>query len=469
MEPDPIGLLIVLVASAIACFGEGAAIRTAVALQVFPATALASLSALGGASVTVPQFGLVLLFVLAMTRRRPLLRVAAALAREPACQTLALFAVYAVASALLFPRLFAGSTEVFTLARVAEVIVTVPLAPSSGNITQTFYILGDIIAFFCVVTLARDARSAAAFAAGLKALVGLQVGAALLDAAGKYAGAGAIIGFVHTASYTTLTEVDVGGIPRLTGTYAEASSFAVFSAGQIALAFAMWRGGADGRAWPALACLLIVLVALSTSSVGYVFLGLAGMWFSLLAAAEFFRGRVQRSTLLVLATVPVGVLALLALVLMDDAVLRGLSDFFDQMLFNKGTSESGRERSSWNAQALLNLRETAGFGIGLGSARSSSWLLSLLSQLGLFGGALYLLFVALALATPSAGAEAGGGMVQVRAFQRGCKALILATMLAASFSWTLADLGLTFHIAAALTVCLGRLPSGAGVVQGSGV
>jgi hypothetical protein len=143
-----------------------------------------------------------------------------------------------------------------------------------------------------------------------------------------------------------------------------------------------------------------------------------------------------------------------------------VSDFFDTLLFSKLGSESGVERSSWNTQALANFLDTAGFGIGLGSARSSSWALSLLAQTGLLGTALFASFL-LFVIRPWGHRQAT--FVENNAIQAGFRAYVIAAPVAASISWALVDLGLTFHIAAAIAVCARstQLPTCREACQGS--
>jgi hypothetical protein len=242
------------------------------------------------------------------------------------------------------------------------------------------------------------------------------------------------------------------GLPRITATYAEASHYAVFSAGQIAFCFAFWRATPQSRTWAALFLLSVFFVALSTSSSAYAFLALATTYFLLLALQEFAQDCIRRSTLIVIAMAWAGLAAVLAITLLNEAVLQAISEFFDSLLISKGQSESGIERSTWNAYAVSNLIETAGMGIGLGSARSSSWILSLLAQMGVLGAALYLLFIFLAIGVPRLGLQEGGSSTELAGTKKAFRAFVIAMPLAATISWNLVDLGIAFHMAAALAI-----------------
>src|SRR5690606_40482230 len=49
---------------------------------------------------------------------------------------------------------------------------------------------------------------------------------------------------------------------------------------------------------------------------------------------------------------------------------------------------SGVERMYWNTVAFQSFFDTFGMGIGMGSGRSSSWAISVLSQFGVIGAAM---------------------------------------------------------------------------------
>ena len=62
---------------------------------------------------------------------------------------LVLTAGYVLLSAAVFPRFFSGSTYVYTIARTAvgAGILAIPLGPSSSNVTQSVYFIGDVCCF----------------------------------------------------------------------------------------------------------------------------------------------------------------------------------------------------------------------------------------------------------------------------------------------------------------------------------
>jgi hypothetical protein len=64
------------------------------------------------------------------------------------------------------------------------------------------------------------------------------------------------------------------------------------------------------------------------------------------------------------------------------------------MIVNKVASTSGEERAYWNYRSLQSLYDTAGLGIGLGSSRASSWIIAVLSQLGIAGSLMFGVLIA---------------------------------------------------------------------------
>ena len=86
------------------------------------------------------------------------------------------------------------------------------------------------------------------------------------------------------------------------------------------------------------------------------------------------------------------VVALLIAAQFDPELTKPIRDYIDELIFNKATTDSGIERSFWNTNAIQNFYDSSGFGVGLGTVRTSSFPLALLSNVGVIGTAFYLLF-----------------------------------------------------------------------------
>ena len=111
---------------------------------------------------------------------------------------------------------------------------------------------------------------------------------------------------------------------------------------------------------------------------------------------------------------------------------------------------------AWMAQGLRNLRDTAGLGVGLGSARASSFLVVLLSNLGLPGTLAYAAFVLAVLRSagqPASAASPAEARVRVAALHA-----FVAALCPAMISGTVFERGPAFYLyAAAASLSLGAL------------
>jgi hypothetical protein len=117
------------------------------------------------------------------------------------------------------------------------------------------------------------------------------------------------------------------------------------------------------------------------------------------------------------------------------------------MVFNKLSTDSGVERSSWNRQALQNFVDTYGFGAGNGSLRASSFPIAVLASFGIVGTSLFgLFFIGLFFGrTKSSKCDPLD-----EANQMAAGSLCVAWLIAATVSGALTDLGLPFFAFAAL-------------------
>jgi hypothetical protein len=126
------------------------------------------------------------------------------------------------------------------------------------------------------------------------------------------------------------------------------------------------------------------------------------------------------------------------------------------MVFNKLGSQSAAERFMWNRQNMANFTDTFGVGVGLGSSRSSSWLLALVSQVGVIGSALFGLFLFLVLATPRP-RQVDSGEQDVGVMQFAFKAYMAGILVASAISGAVFDLGLAFYLSAGMVVAARRV------------
>ncbi|SIT36546.1 conserved membrane hypothetical protein [Paraburkholderia piptadeniae] len=418
---------------------------------LFSSAASLSLPALGGMGIPADNLFLLFIFIRAFNIGgtaglwRPLAP------GSPGFPLLCL-AIVALVGAWFLPRAFAGATNVFAISHGPadpNAIGPVPLGPVSGNFTQSVYFINDVAVYCCMTILLVRKDGYRHLAQAMLVLAGLNVVAGVIDMVSGAAGMN-VLSVLKTADYAIHDGEEVGGLRRLTGTFTEASTFAGFTMLLFAFTANMWLFGYRPRVTGLIAFGSAVLVLLSTSATAYV--GFVAYLMVLLFSRcdrIFPRSRARKGYLFA----AVGWIAIVALILglvFKPGLVESVANFFNDSVVAKADSDSGRERGAWNQQALTNLVETYGFGIGLGSARTSSFVLALLSNLGFVGAVLFGVFAwnCLAAAIP-ARAPLFDRMVCYAVRQS-----MFASLIMGSIAGTMFNLGSCFYLfaAAATTV-----------------
>jgi hypothetical protein len=320
-----------------------------------------------------------------------------------------------------------------------------PLRPVSGNFTQAGYAVAGVCAFFAFRSLLAPRGRLAHFRDAVLLLGTLNCVAAAWSLGEYYLGAPALLDSLRNAGYGINRAYESGGLLRIAGTFPETSAFSAFTLPLFAFSLGLWLRGSRPQLAAALALTSLALLLASTSATAYA--GLALYLGSLalgLGWSAYSRGNVPRlSSLMVwlcLALLLVGVAFSFEL-----EVSRRVRAFLDETLFLKLDSFSGVERGSWNRQAWANFLDTYGIGVGLGSARASSFPMVLLSNVGLPGMLLFLAFLKHVLWLPRETAPSP--------VARASRQAVLACLIAASLSATVFDLGVAFFgFAAASTI-----------------
>jgi hypothetical protein len=418
----------------------------------FGSTAFATLSALGGASPLIYTAFALALIAITVGHRSFAHDIGTMLRHHPSAWVVVFLVLYAVGTSLLLPRLFAGATTAFTVYRGG--ILEVPLAPTSGNITQVAYFaLGALVFFAVAVALTRE-DNLRLIRIGFFTYVVVNLILGAVDLAGKLGTGGDVLYPIRTANYSLLTEIAEGGFWRIVGGYPEASSFAIGCASCLAFSFVYWRSSGSKLAL-ALAVASLALVLLSTSSTGYFALAVLLFIFTGVYARPLASGRIPVRDLSLVSCVMVLLTVLLAIYLAEAKLFEPVVKLVDTTLINKAQSQSGQERAYWNARSLMALVDTMGLGVGLGSSRASSWIVAVVSQLGIVGTALLVVLVGellrgqrhhrLAAADPGA-----------FALCRAARACGLGHLVGASISGGAADPGILFFICLAVVASMRR-------------
>jgi hypothetical protein len=413
----------------------------------FGSTAIVTLSSLGGSSPLIYTAFAALMVGCVALERRLWQNLGTVFGQIRASWVVCSLMIYAVVGALIFPRLFAGQTSVFVASRTRRGVFEVPLEPVSGNISQTGYFVLGGMTFLALCVLLISADRMAAVRRAFFAWCILHTSMGLIDLMGKLAGAGDVLWPVRTASYEMLTETDQAGFARIAGAYSEASAFGGVSLACLAFTFTYWHK-TKSRLALALALILLFLLLLSTSSTAYVGLMILSFPVSLSVARSLLAGRLGSKETLLLTLFTLCLLTILAISVVNPAFFDPFIHLFETAVINKSSSTSGQERAYWNYKSFQSFIDTGGLGIGFGSSRASSWIIAVLSQLGLVG--------AIMLATLLAMILRGLGRLHSRvdpetdAIVSSVRATALAGIVSGSIASGSADPGMIFFISLAV-------------------
>lgn len=423
------------------------------AMMPLGAAAAFNLPAVGNASFGIKELAVIVVLGMVVFRPRGLDNALGTLRPgQPGAIALVLF-VYCVLSALWVPSVFAGMTEVFTISRSANAngIRSIPLGPTTGNLTQLFALTLSLAAFLALATHSRTWPDPGRIEQAMVVATGLNLALGLLDIGSAAVGMAQIMDPLRTANYSILSEAEMMGFKRMIGGFPEASSFGSFSMGL--MGFWLHRYLVDPKSRVALVMLLIALfcVVRSTSSAAYVALVVYIGVYAVYGAATRMRSVLSRQ---ILITAILGALLMWhAMIIIYAAyeLVEPVAAFLNETVFEKLGSDSGVERMSWNAQALRNLFDTWLMGAGLGSARASNWLLSSLGSVGVPGTVLFAAFLVavfrMRVAVPGTPAD-----MTVSALKWGCAATLVTEVLIASTP----NLGVFFFAMTGLATGLAR-------------
>jgi hypothetical protein len=181
---------------------------------------------------------------------------------------------------------------------------------------------------------------------------------------------------------------------RLSGPFSEPSSLAAAYGGF--LFYSLQRFRIDGSVTSMLLVLSNILVLfLTKSSTGLLLIGLFVVVVLAKPIVQALTGslRSPRITPAGLTAIGLAFAATLAMSWYVVAHKEFVSNLFDALIFKKQESSSYRERSGSNLMALQILIDTGGIGIGIGSHKPSSFLLTVLSNTGIAGTLMLALFL----------------------------------------------------------------------------
>lgn len=445
MIPTLYGILMVLIWAFLNAHGV---VYMAVMATLFGGTAVAFATALGGANLTPAMLGQG--FVgLNILRREGLKGFLNQITFGSPSFWLLLLTTWALFSAFALPRFFEGQFSVATFDREGLGDAVAAIQPVSMNITQAMYAFLAFMTFIMTRTLLAREGTLLVLTKAVLWVAGLNVLMASYEFLQYYLGAPPILAALKNANYKMMGG-EVAGLMRVTGTFPEASMFSQYTVAIVAFTHSLWLRGVyrSWAKWLTIANLGFLLV--STSGTAYVSLA-ACMFFALAYTVwRLLRHGSVGVNAIYLQFTGAGFLASVAVILFVPAALTAVIDFFDVVIGSKLTSQSGTVRLGLNAQSLQTFIDSYGLGAGLGSARASSFIMVLLSNLGWIGVVLFGCFVWLILFGPLSVSPVSD---QQRNIALAARHGVFATLVSVSLIGLVYDLGFMFYIFAAMA-CL---------------
>jgi hypothetical protein len=444
MSIEPIGLLTFIIGMICLQLGYRATVATLVVATLF-GSAAAILIGLAN----IPPAHLLLAFVAAttLTRRLEMARTIKATSFPEPGFWLMCLVIYGLVSGVVMPRLLAGSMPIIPLgtSEYADTGSTVPLGPVSSNLTQGIYLVADFVCFVMIVAIASTQAGFTTIASALVAYAAGNVLFAFVDLGTYATGTQWLLDFIRNAQYALHIEEEISGLKRIVGSFTEASAFARSTLGALGFTGTLWLCGWRPALTGTLALASLALVVLSTSSTGLA--GTPPVLLILYATALMRLGvhpsRPFRSAAVLCA--PLLVLAVILATQLDDETSKPIRDYIDALIFNKATTDSGIERNTWNTFALQNFFDSYGLGVGLGTVRTSSFPIALLSNVGVPGTIFYLLFAASAFLRRRGAPRTFPSDVRLAA-RNACLGLIIGD----TFAGTTVEQGLLFYVLAGM-------------------
>jgi len=302
------------------------------------------------------------------------------------------FLGYCIVSGLLFPRLFEGEAQVYR--NESNVFVLMPLGPQNISVAQIAYLaLGGLCFLALRHAVYRVGPASAIFAFVLQAaLIG---GLGLLQALFGLVGVKIPVDWVVNNEGATLMigQADAG-FARVTGVFTEASSFAGWAIGALALMLFLFLNRILLVTTGVLTAMLVFTLLLSTSSTAYGGLGILALVTAIAVGMDADPRRKDRGLVLLALGGVIGASLLLLIFTADYGPMYSLRLLLEGAIFGKQYSMSALERGQWASSAFQAGFDTYLLGAGYGAVRSSGVGALLFGAVGIPGVIMFALFLA---------------------------------------------------------------------------
>ncbi len=312
--------------------------------------------------------------------------------------------------------------------------VEIPLKPHSGNLTQSAYAFASAVCFFSVYRIFKREGMENVVIRMAVVVAWLNIFWSVMDLVTFYTGTSEFLSFIRNGGYTLHDTATIEGIKRVNGSFPEASAYAKYSLSIFAMLLTLLSRGIGGLKVKIPCYITFVFLIWSLSTTAYVGLFLYIVY---LLSKSIYMGRIsakylQGAVVFILFFMSVGAYYF----------LNGGIAVLDSLVFNKLDSVSAVERGEWNRVAWNAFVGSYGIGIGVGSTRASSFLLVLLSNVGVVGTFLYLMFLKKALFVSE---EVFSNQKQAAVYTA-CQSGAVACLISACLSSAVFDIGFFFYI-----------------------
>lgn len=305
------------------------------------------------------------------------------------------FLAWSLLSAFIMPRIFAGTPVISPRERVDVDLVfgnLWPLRWSFSNLGQGIYLALSTSAALFAFLVVHSKEQAAGLAAAVRWSIVIAVAAGLLQCLAPWAGFSYPYAVFNNNPNNLLgfepLDQQIDGLTRISSTFAEPMNSGSFLAGAATGLLAAYLRGARGI-WALIGLLATVVVLLqTTSTTGYF--SFAIMLVPLLICFNPLAGRSVpewHSFLKGWSTIAVAALCVAGLVLV---FVPKLSPAVAQVTVDKSEGMSFLSRVAADQESFGLFKDTYGLGVGLGSSRPSSLIMTLLSTVGIVGTGFFL-------------------------------------------------------------------------------
>jgi hypothetical protein len=293
--------------------------------------------------------------------------------------------LYALMSIFVLPQAFQGKVMVWPERPDLLNPGYVPLTFTSGNVTQTLYLILNVVVATCAGLFM--SRASIPYRSILRAyLLGgyLAVGLGFWQFAARVANVPFPWDIIQSNPGWAIVKQMIGPVPRIQGTFSEPAGFAFYLSGLFFCC--LWLNAQGYRIMRVnlLLGLSILAMMLSTSTTGLLTLA-AGVplttVFAWLRGDHAAVGRLMKTMVVIVGVSAVGIGPIFIL---KPSLLDSVHQVYIATV-TKGDSDSYQERTGLDNAAIGTVAQTSGLGVGWGSFRCSSLVPGLLANAGIFG------------------------------------------------------------------------------------